>query len=581
MQDTRVLATTRQKTLFSTFLCLFLTSCGEFGSNSTLVAGSRDTWNVSKIELGIDSAKLNGSEQRSGDSTVISTGSSNATSIVAGVVGGGEALPLASLSATSATLNLDVPTIPAAPSLTPLAAAINAPIERSQPADQTSSVLVAQVSPESKIGSDANKNEPAPVIPILSPKIPVTGDLSGLLKPENMKLMGRFRVPLGGNGLTSTAYSRGGLTIGNEGTQPSLFVVGSGAGSIAYGGNPNVHIGEIWIPENLSLSNDFNSLPVATFKQPMTNALENQIGDVFAPTTPTAARLEVEVRGLLKVGDKLLVNAVMAYDNNNVSIAGHFSRPADLSVSGNVRGPVRVAPQAGIRHAPGPMFHVPQYLQREYGWPGVATGLNGVSINSTISNGPGTILFSPALIDSAAPRTAIPGVVLSDYPYPNKTFANAMGAKFGMMSFDPLNQNEWWTPVSHTRGGGAWIEKYGTVVFFGFRGMGVPYYGSGLAAPSWAANDPTNSNGAPHAYPYQHVLLLINQAELIKSFKGEQAPHEVKAYSSMVLNDPFWPASQTYQICGSAHDRSTNRLYIRKCRSFDDGQSLVEVFQVN
>ncbi len=570
MYDTQSLLITRKKTMFSTLLCLLIASCGEYDSNAGLSSKTRANTNLLTYESEADSSRLPAVIAPDSppivESPSVLSGASTSSPTLAGIVGGSVNPELGIVNAIPAASTVkDRPAAEIAGATT---------IDRPK-FDEIPPITVAQAPVDSSKRNVPSDNQPT------APKTSPNSDSSLLLKPENLKLMGRFRVPIGGNGLLSTTYSRGGLAIGNEGSQSSLYVVGTPGGSIAYDANPNVHIGEIWVPENLSLSNDFGSLPVATFKQPMTNALENKIGDVFAPSTPKSAKLEVEIRGILKVEDKLMINAVMAYDNNQVSVAGHFSRPADLSVSGGVRGPVRVAPQVGVRHAPGPMFHVPQNLQRQYGWPEVATGLNGVSINSTISNGPGTILFSPKLIDLAVPRTAIPGVVLSDYPYPNKTFAEAMGAKFGMMSFDPLNQNPWWTPVSHTRGGGAWLEKFGTVLFSGFRGMGVPYYGSGNAAPSWAVNDPTNSNGAPHAYPYQHVLLLIDQTELIKSFKGEQGVHEVKAYSSVVLDDPFWPASQTYQICGSALDRSANRLYIRKCRSFADGQSLIEVFQIN
>jgi hypothetical protein len=477
---------------------------------------------------------------------------------------------------------------------------VNAPKE---PAAETISTL-PRVPVESldvlssKVGNkDAVVSEPLVAVATLQTTVPSsTSDLSSMTTKElvasqsttgrlfqqsDLQLVGRFRLPLGGAGLSSTTYSRGGMTIGDEGSNPTIYVAGSAGGTIAYGGDPDINVGEINVPLNLSSSADLKQIPFGTFKQPMTNVLEGRIRDVFNPSTPDTRKLEVEVRGLFKSGDRLLVNAIVAYDSANEFTAGHFSRPADLSLKGAVSGPVRVAPQVGVRHSPGPMFAVPASIQSKYGWPSIATGVNGLSINSTISNGPGLILYDPKGIETAEVRGVLPGLVLADYPYPNGTFAETMGFKFGMSGVSPLEQNTWWTPVNHTRGGGAWIEKFETVMFAGLRGLGAPFYGVGNAPKSWAVADPTNSNQAPHAYPYQHVLYLFDQKEYVAVQAGQKSPNQVKAYSVIGLDDPFGEATQSYQICGTALDNKASRLYVRKCNLPGTyGESLIEVYQL-
>lgn len=430
--------------------------------------------------------------------------------------------------------------------------------------------------------------------PISSPDIVATGSSSSppavevkpkasrrLLSSQDFRLIGRFVLPDGTSGLATTRYSAGGMSIGDEGAAPTIFVVGRRGVDIAYGGDPNVHVGEVRVPSILSLSAKFDELPSGTFKQPMSNALEGHIGDVFDPSTPNNAKLEIQVRGVYKYGNDLLINALMFYDNNNVSVAGHFSRPANLAVSGLVKGPVRVAPQVGARHTPGPMFAVPRQLQQQYGWLPVASNLNGVAIAGTASNGPTLILYDPEKIKSNEPRASIPGQVLASYPYPGKTFAEAMGYRFYMADGNPLNQNPWWTPVNHTRGGGAWPETHETVVFAGLRGLGAPYYGDPKNPPSWGAKDPLTPYFIPHAYPYQHVIYLVDQEQYVAVHNGSKKPHEVQAYEVFELPDPFGPASTQYSVCGSAHDTVAKRLYIMKCwPSIDTGQSLIEVYQL-
>jgi hypothetical protein len=402
-----------------------------------------------------------------------------------------------------------------------------------------------------------------------------------LLQASDFVLLGRFALPVGGSGMDSTTYSRGSMAMGSEGASPSIFITGAKGGDIAYGGDPDIRVGEVNVPPTLSLGTRLSELPRGTFRQPMTNVLEGKIREVFDPSTPDSQKLEIQIRGLFKQGDDLLINAIMFYDNNSISVAGHFSRPANLSIKGSVAGPVRVAPQVGMRHAPGPMFRVPQALRQAYGWPAIATGVNGLSISNTLSNGPGLILYNPDLIKTATVRSSIPGVVLSDYPYPGKTFAETMGYRFSMADGNPLNQNPWWTPVNHTKGGGVWPETHETVVFAGYRGLGAPYYGDPTKPPSWGVVDPLSITGAPHAYPYQHVLYLFDQKEYIAVHNGTKLPNDVKAYAAIELPDPFAPASPTYSICGSAHDVTTARYYVMKCSpDFSTGEAIVEVYQL-
>jgi hypothetical protein len=405
---------------------------------------------------------------------------------------------------------------------------------------------------------------------------------SGLaaLQAKNFELLGRFKVPSGGAGQASTGWTRGGMTLGSEGEKATLFIAGKFGGIEAYGGNPNVHIGEIAVPSVLSKSNNIDDLPVAQFNQQMTDALEGKISQVFDPSVPLDQRFEVEVRGLLKVGNKLLINAVVAWDGKEFLKAGHFSRPADLSIKNQIDGPVRVSNDVPARHTPGPMFLVPEKLRTQNGWPMVATGVNGISIAGTANNGPGIVLFNPDQISKAIPRSVIPGKVLSNYPYPNKTFAEAMGFEFGMDSGKAEFTNPWWTPANHTRGGGAWIEKFSTVAYFGLRGLGSPYYGFGDKPEAWGVVDPTNSDKAPHAYPYQHVIYLFNQDDYVKVSRGEIAAHQVKSTGTIVLPDPFMTASQYNFFCGSAFDSSNDRLYLLKCRLFGSGQPIVEVYKI-
>ena len=402
-----------------------------------------------------------------------------------------------------------------------------------------------------------------------------------LLSEKDFKLIGRFTVPDGGSGMDSTRYSRGAMTIGDEGDRPTIFITGLLGAPIAYGGDPNVRVGEINIPTTLSLSDKLNELPTGTFKQPMVDALEGKIGEVFDPATPNNAKLEVQIRGLFKYKNELLINAIMFYDNNDISVAGHFSRPLNLASKGQVDGPVRVAPQVGVRHGPGPMFKVPKTLQDRFGWLPVATGVNGLSIANSMSNGPGLILYDPDKIKGAKPRSSIPGQVLSSYPYPGKTFAEAMGFRLYMDDANPLNKNPWWTLTNHTKGGGLWPDTHETVVFAGLRGMGAPWYGNPKAPPTWGVVDPVSIAQGPHAFPYEHILYLFDQNEYIDVQNGLKKPNEVKAYGTVSLPDPFGPASTAHAICGSAHDTIAKRMYIMKCNNQDaDGKAYIEVYQL-
>lgn len=358
-----------------------------------------------------------------------------------------------------------------------------------------------------------------------------------LVQKSDLVYVGAFRVPQGGD-TESTTFGYGGTAIGYNPVNNSLYLVGHTYQQLT---------AEISIPTPVNSSN-LSALPRATMLQPFRDAFEGRRHQVN-PGDPNGH----PVGGHFVYNGRLYLTAFSYYDGAATQRTSHFSRPLSLSATGQLTGPVQVGNEAHFVN--GYMTGIPAEWRQLLGGPAL-TGMAGVAIAGTQSNGPSASVFDPAQIGqvSTVPATSVLGYPLTSPLRPVES------------------QNDVWNLTSQVRGV---VFPAGTrsVLFFGRHGTGRFCYGGGAEC-----GDPVNEDQGVHAYPYRYQVWAYDANDLVAVKNGSKVRHAVQPYAVWSFNIPF-ERNDDHYVGGAAYDESRKLIYF--AQQYGDGvDPLVHVYRV-
>ncbi|MEK6844600.1 MAG: Ig-like domain-containing protein [Nanoarchaeota archaeon] len=365
-----------------------------------------------------------------------------------------------------------------------------------------------------------------------------------LLQASDLIYLGAFRLPTGIPGSTfGFSYAgSGGLgayAVAYNPSRNSLFI-----GGHPYDDDFTQKIAEIAIPSS------FAGTPTASALSNFRDPLEGRMGSIN-PSDPNQKVLG----SAIVFNNKLYIGAYSYYDGSATQTNSEFSRPVDLSVSGQVIGPVKIGnnyPGWVDKYA----AFIPIEWQSYFEGPAFAGGSGG-AINSLQSWGPSATVFDPNNIGVVNP---VPGVLVLGYPWTNPTLGgNGAG-------------NIYWSQAD-VISGMAFPSGTNTVLYFGKHGMGNYCYGTG-GSSGGDCFDPDDSSKGIHTYPYRSQIWAYDANELLAVKNGTKSYYQVIPYA-------VWEFSTSFKdIQGVGYDPTNQRLYVSQ--PFGDGtQPLVRVYQIN
>lgn len=369
-----------------------------------------------------------------------------------------------------------------------------------------------------------------------------------LVQASDLVYAGAFRVPEGTTNQTSFYF--GGTAISSNPANNSLYIVGHAWYQL---------MGEISIPA-VQDSTNIADLPTASLLQPLTDPFEGR-RLLVNPQNPQNGQY---VGGSLVYQGRLILSVYSYYDGSGTQVASHFARPLNLSVTGQVVGPVRVGSQyPGF--VSGYMTFVPPEWQSLLGGPAI-TGNCCLNIISYQSNGPAASTFDPAQIGVKDP---VPATPLVGYPYKEPLDGYGSEGSF-------FNGTTKITGV---------VFPVGTrsLLFFGRQGMGKFCYGQGTTVsppPSGECYDPADSSKGTHAFPYIYRIWAYDANDLAKVAAGVETQYAVRPYAVWPLTLPFADPNSQHQLGGVAYDPKTGRIYVSQSCVDKGCAPLIDVLQL-
>ena len=361
-----------------------------------------------------------------------------------------------------------------------------------------------------------------------------------LLIESDFVYEGAFRIPEGGTKPSTFAY--GAFAVTYNPVNDSLFLVGH---------DHTQWIAEISIPP-LKSDVSVDELNESTFVQPFTDPLEGRRRDVN-PNDPN----DQKIGGHLVYDNELYISVYSYYDANGTQSASHFSRPLELSASGQLTGPARVG-KTYPGWVSGYMTPIPATWQSALGGPAL-TGNFGLAIASLQSWGPSVSVFDPKATKTQSPA---PATLLVGYPDGQS-----------ILNGGYQNTSQFWNGSS--RGTGViFPEGSRSVLFFGSHGTGDVCYGTGAEC-----GDPTKSEKGVHAYPYKYQVWAYDAADLAKVRNGKMLPRAVYPYA---IWNPTVPHERDdeHLTGGAAYDAAGNRIFFVQ-RYANHPYSVIHVFSID
>jgi hypothetical protein len=311
-----------------------------------------------------------------------------------------------------------------------------------------------------------------------------------------------------------------------------------------------------------------SGLPVLSVRQPLTSVTEGKMSAIN-PTDPNTKLLG----GLLLSGGSLFATGYSYYDGAGTQTLAIFKTSPDLSVTGEVLGPLQVG-TLPARMIAGYMGPVPQAWQSLLGGPAFIGQCCLAIVNNT-SSGPALFTFDPADVGVKSP---VPVNPLVYYPATNPL------AGWG-------TTNPYYNGSTQIRGV-VMIEGTRTVLFVGRHGTGTFCYGPGTSNLALVGTvgtgfiepycyDPADAGKGTHAYPYVYQGWAYDANDFVKVRQGLMKPWEVRPYAIWHLTFPY-PAAGT-NLDGVAYDPATQRLFLSQAMVEGDWQSkpLIHAYQVN
>jgi hypothetical protein len=382
-----------------------------------------------------------------------------------------------------------------------------------------------------------------------------------LIQPSDMVYQGAFRLPSGDYGtLPYSNFQYGGTAPAYNPTNDSLYIVSHAYSQLT---------AEVTIPAAVN-SSDLSSLNTADIVQQFYDGLEGRL-DLINPYDVSSVNGNL-IGGQLVYNGLLYLSAYTYYDTGPNQTTSHFSRPLNLSATGQVKGPVKVG-SVIPGFVGGYMALIPQEWQAALGAAAI-TGQCCLSIISRTSYGPAAFAFNPNDIGSGSPVLATPLVY---YPGDHTTLGN-WGVEGGLFN------------GTMTIGGVVIPAGSRSVLFIG-AAADTFCYGIGTTDPGLDGTtdpegveycyDPTNpGTKGVHGYPYRYKVYAYDINDLISVKSGIKQPWEVIPYTHWELTLPFRNDNNPIEINGVAYDPETQRVFIS--HAFADGSvPLIQVYTIN
>jgi hypothetical protein len=408
------------------------------------------------------------------------------------------------------------------------------------------------------------------------------GSVIAPIQKTDLTYLGSARVPTTNSGNATFDYSGYSISAGValSSDRLGLFVVGKRNTANPQAGGQL--IAELLLPNQFNNSGVLSNLPLMTFRQGFTDPLEGKLPLVEASGTA----VERQIRGLYADGSDLLISAWAGWTTGADSTsAGHFKRPSNLAVSGQVVGPKRVKPSVPYRFATGYYLGIPASVQASHQLPPVAVGNCGGSIWQTLPAGPTLYAFNPTDLTGGSTVAATTlleysggnGVTGSGSEFPGRHLPARFGQLVNAAMTLDIPANDYFNGNTHITGA-VWIENR-SVLFFGSHGIGDSWYGSrtgyqngtgvqlplgpSATRPKLTVPDQTvEIDQGNHAPPYRHQVWAYTQAEILSVKVGTKQPWEAVPYAVWGFSTPFTDSLGPNWLIGTAHDPILKRIYV-------------------
>ncbi len=369
------------------------------------------------------------------------------------------------------------------------------------------------------------------------------------LTRESLVYLGGFRLPAG---IQGDSFDYGGGPVAFNPVRNSLFV-GSGSHAIA----------EITIPNVVNSSNP-EAMPFASYLQPFADISEGHWRELDS---------NVLMNGLIVHGDRLVGNAAIYYDANNVQTMSHFSHSMQLNQP-SFSGWSQVGDSGRSGFVAGPMAKVPAAWQARLGGAAV-TGQCCMPITWRTSAGPAAYSFNPTAVGAAV----VPAQPLLYYPMGHETLGPWSGANpvFGAT-----------TQIT----GMAIIEGTRTALYVGTNGVGTHCYGNGTSNPALHGQrsddggefcyDPTTTDKGSHAYPYRYQFWAYDLKDLADVKAGLKQPWDLVPYAVWPFDFPT--SEPKVKIGGMGYDPQRQILYVSQLKADTAGYAyrpIIHAFRIN
>jgi len=373
-------------------------------------------------------------------------------------------------------------------------------------------------------------------------------------------------------------FDYGGTAIAFNAANNSLLAVGHDQAQL---------VAEINIPAIVN-GVSLGELSTAAFLQPFSD-----ITDLTMDRAHPGATLKVG--GLLPYASQVYTSVYDYYDGVGSQVLSHFISGADLSISGDARGPYQVGGQLGLAgfagFIDGYFGLVPPEWQTAFGGP-VMNGNCCLGVISRTSFGPALFTMDPATIGVANPAPVKPLVY---YPRTHPLLEPGVLPCLDV-TCNPIVDG--WSGNSSLFNGSTEIKgvvfPHGTrsVLFFGRHGGlgkstepggGSFCYGPGTANPALVGQldpadplgvdrfcyDPQDGSKGVHGHPYSYYVWAYDANDLAAVAAGQANPWTVRPYAVWPLNLSLFAPTGPTRLGGAAYDPATGRIFVSQM--FGDG----------
>lgn len=362
------------------------------------------------------------------------------------------------------------------------------------------------------------------------------------------------------------------------------------AGTFSYNKDDNTlyvatrgeHVAEISIPGTLVNSGTYTSLNAGTFVQGFQDAAEGQHfeADECTPEGYEAGHPCANLWSIVYMPDRLYGTHSISYDSGNSQRKSHWSRPHNLSSTGDFKGmdhfaiPGSTAADGQAGWLSGLLSRIPEEWQPFFGGRLLSSGQCCQSIITRNSYGPALGVFDHTLIGSGGTEPYV-WKPLVYYPNTHQTLGcwdeTIIDPEDG-----PVNVGCQSTYFGYTTqiGGSAWINHTRTVVFFGTQGQNEPCYGYGTTDPelhltphpdgenNWCFSNASAAGvKANHQEPRGYFVWLYDINDFVDAYNGTVDARLVEPYDGGFFEFPITTTGTRF-IGGTDYDPATKRLIV-------------------